>query len=303
MRHGIHTAGTVTLRRWRAYDYAALTKPGLTLLSVVTAAGGAFLASATGFHYQIILHASVGTALAGGGAGALNQYFEKTHDSFMKRTRNRPLASGRINEREALFFGIALVSLGVGYLWVFANTAAAALACLTLGSYLFLYTPLKRVTPFATIVGGVSGALPPLIGWSAVRGGVSIDGWTLFFILFFWQTPHFLSLAWMYREDYRRAGYKVLTVVDPTGRVTSRQILVYAAALIPAAIMPTIVGISGIIYFFGALLVSVLFLMLAIRLFTERSNQVARRLFFASLTYLPVLFFLMVIDRYFCMPV
>jgi protoheme IX farnesyltransferase len=181
------------------------------------------------------------------------------------------------------------------YLSAAANPLAGALAFLTLVSYLFVYTPLKKRTPFATVLGGIPGALPPLIGWAVVRGGISMEAWSLFFILFFWQMPHFQALAWMYRNDYARAGYKLLTVLDPSRTIGSRQILIYSIALIPAALMPILVGLSGVLYFAGALTLSMGFLALAVHLYRVRSNAAARQLFFASLFLLPTLFFLMIL--------
>jgi protoheme IX farnesyltransferase len=297
MNEGLTQAGVVSVRRSVLYDYLVLTKPELTLLSVVTALGGAYLAAGNSLSYFTLLHTFLGTLFVGGGAGALNQYIERDLDVQMRRTENRPLPSGRIPQRHALLFGAVLSAAGILQLLVFTHTLAAFLAVMTLATYLFLYTPLKRVTPFATVVGGIPGALPPLIGWTAVTGELSMGAWSLFFILFFWQMPHFLSLGWMYRKDYARANYKLLTVVDPSGEASSRQILIYCVALLPAAFMPTMVGILGIVYFVGAAILTTAFLWLAIRLYKDRSNANARRLFFASLLYLSVLAALMIVDR------
>jgi protoheme IX farnesyltransferase len=297
MSHDLPTPGTVAIRRPRSLEYLSLAKPELTLLSVLTAVGAALLAMHGMIQGLVLVHVFVGTALVGGGAGALNQYLERAFDALMRRTDQRPLPSGRLKPREALVFGVSFAVAGVAYLTLLTTVIAGVLACVTLASYLLVYTPLKRRTPFATVVGGIPGALPPLIGWSAVRGGITIDGWALFFILFFWQMPHFLALAWMYRKDYARAGYLLLTVVDPEGVATSRQILVYCMALVPAVLMPTLVGLTGIVYFAGALVLSTGFLLVAVRLYRERTNANARRLFFASLAFLPTLFCLMVIDR------
>ncbi len=297
MNESITQAGTVPIRRSVLYDYLVLTKPELTLLSVVTALGGAYLAAGSSLPYWTLLHTFFGTLFVGGGAGALNQYIERDLDNQMHRTENRPLPSGRLPQRNALLFGVILSAAGVLQLFLFTHTIAAFLAVLTLVTYLFLYTPLKRVTPFATVVGGIPGALPPLIGWTAVTGELSMGAWSLFFILFFWQMPHFLALGWMYRRDYARANYRLLTVVDPSGEASSRQILIYCIALIPAAFMPTMVGILGIIYFIGAVLLSSTFLWLAIRLYRDRSNANAKRLFLASLLYLSMLVSLMIVDR------
>jgi protoheme IX farnesyltransferase len=289
-------ANSISVRRSNAItDYAMLMKPELTLLSVLTAVSSAYLALNGSLHYYLLVHTFIGTTLVGSAAGVLNQYMERRYDALMKRTEHRPLPSGRVQPAEALFFGIVLGVAGICYLALFTNWAATSLAVLTLVSYLAIYTPLKRKTPFATVVGGIPGALPPLIGWAVVRGSVSMEAWSLFFILFFWQMPHFLSLAWMYRNDYARAGYKLLTVLDPSYAITSRQILVYSIALIPASLMPMLVGITGMLYFIGALMLSIGFLVIAIRLYFVRTNFAARKLFYASLLFLPALFFLMML--------
>ena len=297
MRHDVTSQGTLAVTRWRVADYVALAKPELTLLSVLTSLGGAYLAARDFIPYVAMLHTLVGTVLVGAGAGALNQYIERDSDSRMRRTENRPLPSGRIHPREALLLGTLSSVVGILQLGLLTNPLAGALAATTLVTYLFLYTPLKRVTPFATVVGGIPGALPPLIGWAAVTGDLPIGAWSLFFILFFWQMPHFLSLAWMYRKDYARAGYKMLTVVDPTGEVAARQILIYTLALIPAALAPTLLRILGPLYAFGALILSFGYLTQAVRLYRDRSNVNARKLFFGSLVYLSVLIGLMILDR------
>ena len=297
MNESITQTGAVSIRRSMLYDYLVLAKPELTLLSVVTALGGAYLAGGSALSYVTLLHTFFGTLLVGGGAGALNQYIERDLDFQMRRTENRPLPSGRIPQRHALLFGAILSVAGVLQLLLFTHTIAAFLAVVTLATYLFLYTPLKKITPFATVVGGIPGALPPLIGWTAVTGELSMGAWSLFFILFFWQMPHFLSLGWMYRKDYARANYRLLMVVDPSGEASSRQILIYCIALLPAVFMPTMVGVLGILYFIGALILTTGFLWLAIRLYRDRSNANAKRLFFASLLYLSVLVALMIVDR------
>jgi heme o synthase len=292
MRHD----NSIALRRSNILsDYVSLMKPELTLLSVFTAVGSAYLASHGSTHYSLLIHTFFGTILIGSAAGVLNQYSERQCDALMKRTEHRPLPSGRIQPIEALVLGIFLGLAGLVYLALCTNWVAFTLALVTLVIYLGVYTPLKRKTPFATIVGGIPGALPPLIGWAVAQGGVSLEAWSLFFILFFWQMPHFLSLAWIYRNDYARAGYKLLTVCDPSCAVTSRQILVYSLALIPAALMPLLVGLTALPYFIGALILSLGFLAFAIRLYLVRTNIAARKLFQASLLFLPVLFFLMML--------
>ncbi len=299
MHSDIHPNGTVAVRHSRAMDFAQLAKPELTLLSVMTAVGGALLAATDGFPLLAMVHTFVGTLLVGASAGTLNQLVEREHDAQMKRTERRPLPAGRLQPVEAFAFGVSLGVMGLGYLWFAANPTAAILAGLTLASYVFVYTPLKRLTPFATVAGGIPGALPPLIGWAVVRDGLTMDGWALFFILFFWQMPHFLALGWMYRKDYARAGYRLLTVLDESGSVTSRQILIYSLALFPASLMPTMVGLTGLLYFSGAAILSAAFLLLAVRLYRTRLTIQARQLFFASLVYLPLLFGLLIADRLF----
>jgi heme o synthase len=282
-------------RSYAFVDYIKLMKPELTLLSVLTAVGSAYLALRGSTQYYLLVHTFVGTSLVGGAAGVLNQYIERRYDAFMRRTERRPLPAGRIQPVEAVIFGLMLACSGILYLWTMANSIAGTLAVLTLLSYLFIYTPLKRKTPFATVVGGVPGALPPLIGWAVVRNSLQMEAWSLFFILFFWQMPHFLSLAWLYRKDYARAGYRVLTVLDPTGRVASRQILVYSIALLPASLMPTLVGLTGFVYFAGAMVLSIGFLAAAVQLFRQRTQIAAQRLFYGSLIFLSFLFFLLMI--------
>jgi len=278
-------------------DFVSLTKPELTLLSVGTAVVSAYLARPATTSAMVLLHVLVGTSLIGGACGVLNQYMERSYDALMKRTERRPVPSGRVAPRDALLFGVALAILGILYLELFTSREATLLGSLTIVTYLGIYTPLKRRSPFATIVGGIPGALPPLIGWAASYHSLSRESWTLFFILFFWQMPHFLSLAWLYRRDYARAGYRMLTAIDEKGIVTSRQIVVYAVALLAASLAPTLVGLAGTLYFYCALLASGLFAVVAVSFFLKRTNAVARRLFYASLLYLPTIFLLLMIDH------
>ena len=279
----------------RISDYLMLMKPELTLLSVSTAVCSAYIALQGSGHYLFLVHTLIGTLLVGGAAGALNQYIERRYDALMKRTEQRPLPAGRIQSSRAVLFGIVLGLAGVSYLAVLTNWVAASLSVITLVSYLVIYTPLKRKTPFATNIGGIPGALPPLIGWSVVQGRLPIEAWSLFFILFFWQMPHFLALAWMYRNDYARASYRLLTVLDTTGAATSRQILVYSIALIPASLMPMVVGLTGMLYLLCMTILSIGFLTVSIHFCRVRTNAAARRLFYSSLFFLPLLFFFMMI--------
>jgi len=278
----------------RAADFIHLMKPELTLLSVFTAVGGAYLAGPPFPGFTTVAGLVAGTFLVGASCGALNQAEERELDSRMDRTRNRPLASGRMDERTAIVAGIAAGIIGLVLLETSCSSMAAILALLTIVLYLFVYTPMKRRSPFATVIGGIPGALPTLIGWSAVRNDVTLPGWAFFFILFFWQMPHFLALSWMYRNDYGKAGFPMMVVVDPSGRAASRQSLIYAAALIPAVALPTVVGSLGPAFCIGGLLLTVGFAWLAWAWFRTRSDRDARRLFFGSLVYLCLLVALMI---------
>lgn len=288
-------------------DYAELMKPELTFLSVLTALCGFYLGSIDHLNIWLFLHTAFGTGLLGGGLGALNQYIERGYDGMMRRTERRPLPAGRLLPLEVLIFGIALTTTGLIELTFFTNYLAGYLAFLTFVSYIFFYTPLKRVTSLSTIIGGIPGALPPMIGWAAARGSLHMEAWALFAILFCWQMPHFLALAWMYRRDYARAGYKMLTVVDPTGKRSNKHILFFTLALVPASIVTTLLGLTGIFYLIGAVVLGLGFLYFGIVLnvYTNentsepsaRINVLSRRLFFASLIYLPLLMILMSADK------
>ncbi len=291
------TQHTLAVERSRLADYITLTKPELTFLSVVTALTGYYLGSGGSINSPTLLHTLIGTALVGGGAGALNQFIERRYDSMMKRTENRPLPSGRLHPVEALLFGIVISLLGVVDLFLGVNQLTAFLAAVTWASYLFLYTPLKRITSFSTFVGAIPGAIPPLMGWAAARNEVGVEAAVLFALLFVWQIPHFLSLAWMYKKDYARAGYRLLTVLDPDGNMAARQILGYTGFLVPLAVLPWTLGMFGFIYLTLALLLSLAFLAVSARLAFYRTNIAARHVFAGSLIYLPVLMAIMVIDR------
>ena len=292
--------------RSRLLDYAELMKPELTFLSVLSALCGYYLATTDGMDWWRFIHLAAGTTLLGGGAGALNQYIERSYDAMMKRTERRPLPAGRLAPSHALIFGTILSAAGVVELGAFTNLLTGFLGALTFTTYIFLYTPLKRITPWSTVVGGIPGALPPVMGWAAVRGSVSIEAWALFAILFCWQMPHFFSLAWMYRKDYARAGFKMLTVIDADGHRTSNQIVLFTIALIPATYMTTVFGITGIYYGVTAAVIGIVFLAFGILMQYHNSpahhdgqkgNLYARKLFFASLIYLPVLMIAMSIDK------
>lgn len=297
MRTELESNGTIAIERSRIADYITLTKPELTFLSVVTALGGFYLGVIGSIPVDLLIHTLIGTALVGGGAGALNQYIERHHDALMRRTENRPLPAGRLSPTEVLLFGTLASLLGVVELGLFVNLLSGFLAVMTLGTYLFLYTPLKRLTWFSTIVGGIPGALPPMIGWTAARNEITVEAWILFGILFFWQMPHFFSLAWMYRKDYERAGYPMLTVLDRQGTRTARQVLYYCVGLIPISLLLVPFTDLGWIYLLGAAASGAVFLYFGWRLHFLKSNTAARQMFFASLIYLPLLLAFMVLDK------
>jgi protoheme IX farnesyltransferase len=277
--------------------FLELTKPRITFLIVLTAAAGFALASTTSIDYALMARAMFGIALLSSGIATLNQYMERDLDLLMRRTANRPLPSGKLMPWEALTFGVTLTVLAEIYLSFLVNPLTGLLGLTVIAGYLFAYTPLKTRTSLSTMVGAFPGAVPPLIGWAAARGDIGLEAWVLFAILFLWQFPHFLAIAWMYREDYSRAGILMLPVVEPDGRVTGQQIVVYTLMLLPVSLLPTVLGISGKIYLYGAIILGLLFLYSSVRAAFSKSRQEARRLLLASVIYLPLLFILMVIDR------
>jgi protoheme IX farnesyltransferase len=299
----LHSAAVADLERSRLSTrervsaYLELTKPRITFLIVLTAAAGFGLASQGAVNYVALTSALFGVALLSSGIATLNQYMERDLDGLMRRTAGRPLPSGKLLPWEALAFGVGLTAAAEIYLLVVVNPLSAVLGLTVIAGYLFAYTPLKTRTSLSTLVGAFPGAVPPLIGWTAARGTLSIEGWVLFAILFLWQFPHFLAIAWMYREDYSRAGILMLPVVEPDGRVTAQQIVVYTLMLIPVSLLPTILGMSGKVYFYGAVVLGLLFLYSSVRAAFSLSRQQARRLLLASVLYLPLLFILMVLNK------
>jgi protoheme IX farnesyltransferase len=283
--------------RERISAYVELTKPRITFLIVLTSAAGFGLASRTGIDYLALVSALFGIALLSSGIATLNQYAERDLDGLMRRTAARPLPAGKLAPWEALAFGAGLTIAAEAYLLLFVNPLSALLGLTVIAGYLFGYTPLKTRSSLSTIVGAFPGAVPPLIGWTAATGTLSIEGWVLFAILFLWQFPHFLAIAWMYREDYSRAGILMLPVVEPDGRVTAQQIVLYTLMLIPVSLLPTVLGISGRVYFFGAIVLGLLFLYSSIRAAFSMSRQQAKQLLLASVLYLPLLFILMVVNK------
>lgn len=277
--------------------YLELTKPRLSFLSILTAAAAFYLASLGVEGGLQFFHMLIGTSLVAGGANAFNQWMERDIDALMDRTSNRPLPTGRLRPQSALLFAITVSIAGVAYLFIFTNFLTGLLGLLALLSYLLLYTPLKRKTNLCTLVGGIPGALPPMMGWAAARGRLDLGAWTLFSILYLWQLPHFLALGWRFREDYRRADLPMLPVLDQGGKVTGRQIVLYTLALIPVSLAPTFTGLSGAYYFFGALLLGLIYLALGMRAFITPNNRNAMNVFLASILYLPILMGLMMIDK------
>lgn len=283
----------------RFADFLALTKPRLNFLVVVTAAVGYYLGAGSGSDLDVakLVQAVIGVALVAGGAAGLNQIYERETDSLMWRTRMRPLAAQRITTTEAMVFSLALSAAGLVIVAATANLLAASLALLTLISYNVVYTPMKRRSQLSTLVGAVPGALPPMIGWVAARGALTPEAWALFGIVFVWQIPHFMAIAWLYREDFGRAGFPLLPVVEPDGKSTGRHAVLFALALVPVSLAPYFLRMSGPVYALGAVLGGVVLLALAISFAQSRTNERARRLFLGSIAYLPLLWALLIADR------
>ena len=280
----------------RIADFIALTKPRLNSLVLVTTTVCFYLGAPDAGALWLIGPTIIGTALVAGGASALNQVYERKADGLMLRTRHRPLPSGRLLPAEARGFGIALSLIGLAVL-TYTRPLAAGLALATIVTYVLIYTPLKCRTPFATVVGAVPGALPAALGWVAANGSMTLEAWVLFGIVFLWQIPHFLAIAWIYREDFARAGFQVLPVVEPSGRRTARHVLLFLAGLLPVSLAPVWVGMAGTPYLLGAALLGFGFATLSVRFALYRSTQKARNLFAGSLVYLPLLWVLLISSR------
>jgi protoheme IX farnesyltransferase len=286
-------------------DYIALTKPRITWLILMSTGVGYFFGLKRAFFnpetgmadWALLIHTLIGTGLIASGTAALNQWSERDADLLMRRTSARPLPSGRMTAPRALWFGIALALIGFAELALWVNLLAALLGAFTLGSYLFIYTPLKQRSHLSTVIGALPGAMPPLMGYAASSGSLTPEAWTLFAILFIWQFPHFLAIAWMYREDYARAGIRMLPVVEPDGMSTGRQIILYASTLIPVSLFPVLLGMSGRIYLVGALILGGWFLYTGVRVAFDLTNVRARHVLLASIIYLPEIYGLMVFDR------
>lgn len=280
----------------RAADYVELVKPNIVGLILVTVAAGFYVGTVDHLDIVLLLHTLVGSALVAGGSNALNQILERHIDARMRRTRTRPLPSGRLRVAQSTVFAWILGLAGVAYLAAFTNWMVAALAAATLASYVFVYTPLKRVTSLSTLVGAVPGALPIVGGWAASHHSLGLRAWVLFAILFLWQLPHFLALAWLYREDYERAGLRMLSVTQGAG-ATFRQALLYAVALVPVSLLPTVLDTTGWVYFVGVLVGGVWLVRATASVAMDRTPAKARTLFLATVVYLPVVMGLMVVDK------
>jgi protoheme IX farnesyltransferase len=278
-------------------DYFDLSKPGIGFYSLITTFAAFWMASVGKIDLLLLIHTIIATGLVTAGGGALNQVIEIKADAEMRRTEKRPLPAGRVSLQSALIFGVVTSILGTAYLLIAVNPLSALLAIGTLIGYLFIYTPSKKITSLSTVIGAFPGAIPILIGWVAVTGSIDLRGWTLFAILFLWQIPHFLAIAWMYRKDYARAGFPMLTVIEPEGISAAHQSLIYLVALLPISLFPTKLGLTGNIYFIGAFILGIGFLASGVMVVVKRTNSSAKQLLFASIIYLPVLLVLMVIDK------
>jgi heme o synthase len=281
----------------RFLAYVDLAKPRVVVMIVLTTLVGFYLGSQGATNYWLLFHTLASTALAAAGTLALNQYLERDLDAVMLRTRSRPLPAGTLAPRDALAFGNLAAAAGIVYQSLAVGALPALVTAVITASYLFLYTPMKRWTPFCSVVGAVPGALPPVTGWAAAAGDLDIGAWVLFAILFLWQLPHSLAIARMYRDDYARAGIRLLPVIDPEGASTGRQIVINSLALLSVALLPTVVGVSGLFYFYAALALGLALLGYSVQLARTRALADARRLLFASLVYLPTLLAIMAADK------
>lgn len=280
-------------------DLFELTKPRICMLALMMSTLGFVLGSAGHVDFRMLTISLIGTALVGASCGAFNHFLERDIDARMWRTMKRPLPSGRLQPRHAVILGTITGVLGVASLWIWVNPLTALLGFLTWFSYVCVYTPSKRWSTVSTLIGAIPGAMPPLMGWTAANNTLAPEGLLLFGILFIWQIPHFLSIAWIYKEDYARGGLAILSVVDQQGVATSKQVVVYSLALVPLSLMPTIWGVTGPTYFFGAMFLGLLFAAYGVNLAVHRSKAYARKLFLVSIIYLPLLGMLMIWDRRF----
>jgi protoheme IX farnesyltransferase len=289
-------AQTITGRE-KLTAYVVLTKPRIALMLVITAAAGFYLGTASGFNWLLFINSMISIALLAFGVATLNQYLERDTDLLMKRTAIRPLPSGKLSSTQALVFGILLCFAAEIYLAVFINFLTAILGLTVIVGYVLLYTPLKTRTTLSTLIGAFPGAMPPLMGWTAAANEVSLGAWALFWTLFLWQFPHFLAIAWMYRDEYKRAGILMLPVVEPAGKITAKQIVIFAVLTLLISLAPFFLGFAGLFYLIGAALLGGWFLFAGIDFARTKSDEKARRLLKVSVMYLPLLFGLMVLNK------
>ena len=299
----ILSATVVAEKSWTAV-FADLIKARLTTLVLLTTLVGFYIGGRGAMNFGLMFHVLAGTALVAAGAAALNQLLEREYDAQMRRTRDRPLPSGRLQPTTVMLFGGVTATAGLIYLGLAVNLITSVIGAVTLVSYLFIYTPLKRVTWLNTAIGAVPGALPPVMGWTAARGELSGESWVLFAILAFWQMPHFFSIAWIYRDEYAKAGFKMLPVVDPDGRRTGQQAVSHALALLMVSLCPFVFKMAGGFYLAGAVVLGAGYLWFAFQFLrqlrfarAELSLARARQLFLASIIYLPLLLTIMVLDK------
>jgi protoheme IX farnesyltransferase len=281
----------------RATAYVALTKPDVSFLVLMTTGAGYYMGTRGSINWLNMIHTIFGTMLIAGGTSALNHFIERDTDRQMRRTAARPLPSGILQPGQALVFGIFMCIAGALYLAVVAGALACGLGVLTSLSYLFAYTPLKKRTVWATFIGAFPGAIPPMIGWAAASGSLDLGAWLLFAILFFWQFPHFHAISWIYREDYARAGILMLPVVDREGKRTFRQIILYASGLVAVSLLPAILGLAGVVYFFGALVTCTALLQVCLWAASNKANVRAKWLMHATVMHIPILLGLMIYDK------
>jgi heme o synthase len=276
--------------------FVTLTKPRIALMVLVTVAVGFILGGPGSIAFGKLALTLLGTALVAGGASAWNMILERDRDALMKRTAGRPLPSGKLSLAEAVAFGSGLAVVGVAILYLGVNGLSAAVAAATFVLYVGFYTPLKSVTSLNTAIGAIPGALPPVIGWAASSGRLGVEPWAMFLIVFLWQFPHFLAIAWIYREDYARGGHKMLPNVDPDGSITGRQAMWHALQLVPAGLIPSLIGLGGKLYFAGALLLGLFYFYHAVRFWLDVNDRTARRLLRASFLYLPLVLLLLLLN-------
>jgi len=277
--------------------YIELTKPRIALMLVLTSAAGFYLGADKGFNFPVFLNAMIGISLLAFGVATLNQFIERRTDKLMERTASRPLPTKKITPTEALIFGVSLTVVAEIYLAFLVNGLTAVLGLIVIVGYVFLYTPLKTKTSFSTAIGALPGALPPLMGFTAAANEITLGAWVLFAMLFLWQFPHFLAIAWMYREQYAKAGILMLPVVEPEGKITAKQIVIFTVLLLPVSLAPFFIGVAGWIYLIGAVVLGIWFLWASIEAARAKTVEKARKLLLVSVVYLPIIFALMVFDH------